>query len=145
MCKHQCVFYGRKGGLKRGSTGSHWFDESGLEVKGEDTWVQEGVPLPSMASMVVCVARGRAYNQNVQALSHRSRMGRQNHVYLHHSRQDCHLECNASLKILPLSNYGHINPCSNLIFILEQSSNLRVSFLNLIIFISEMGVVRPAV
>lgn len=40
---------------------------------------------------------------------------------------------------------GHINPCSNLIVILEQPSNLRVSLLNLIVFISEMGVVLPAV
>lgn len=67
------------------------------------------------------------------------------HVHLHHSRQDCYLGCNASLKILPLSNNGHINPCSNLIVILEQSSSLRVSLLNLIVFISEMGVVLPAV
>ena len=70
------MFYGRKRRLKRGSTGSHCFDESELEVKGEDRWVQEGVPIPSMASMVVCVGRGRAYNQNVQAGCHRSRMGR---------------------------------------------------------------------
>lgn len=76
LCKHWCVFYGRKGRLKRGSTGSHWFAESDPEAKGEDTWAEEGVPLPSTASMVVCVGRGRAYNQDVQAPSHRSRMGR---------------------------------------------------------------------
>lgn len=70
------MFYGRKDRLKRGSTGSHWFAESHLEVKGEDMWVQEGVPLPSMASMLVCVGRGRAYNQNVQAGSLRTGIGR---------------------------------------------------------------------
>lgn len=32
------------------------------------------------------------------------------HVHLHHSRQDCYLGCNASLKILPLSNNGAHKP-----------------------------------
>lgn len=129
-----CV-YGRKGRLKRGCAGSHWCAESDLEMKGEDMWVREGVLL---ASMVACVGRIRMWSFSLidpgwtgEIVSISIILGR---------ITDVMLLWNFYLWV----TMGHTNSYSNVIFILDQSSNLRVSLLNLTIFVSDMGVVLPS-